>query len=341
VLWIHFLQPKNVLRGKHLVLLLLLLLIQLYSSLTSESVEYLVGSMITSFMTIVLGLLICDVRWPKKYLLLGLDLLPWTGLFCVILGVVQHKALLDVGRIVTVGLPSHLPFWTGMGLFAALYRYETTAKRKYLALILLNVALTGPTLSRGGILFIVLISLPYVFRIAKRMKKSTLVLILCGLAVAVVLALFFLRPLIARTAAYGDNRRWEAWARYLYLLNGHYPLGMGLGYAKTIVNDPVITKGFNAVHNEYIRFLFETGIVGSVIMVVLIGDIFRKIVRVIPKPVKQNVLFLLLGFLVYSLTDNTISAIQFWAPLMLCLSLTYSAYGGRAKAGEPAAALGP
>jgi teichuronic acid biosynthesis protein TuaE len=105
--------------------------------------------------------------------------------------------------------------------------------------------------------------------------------------------------------------------------------GRGLG-AGTIVGGQVTSEGeivnpaFRAPHNEYLRMFVDGGVVGTLLILLGFGIVFRRILQSVRAESKLYLATFLFGFAVYSLTDNTLSTIQFFIPFCWYLGVLYT-----------------
>ncbi|MGM3026349.1 O-antigen ligase family protein, partial [Bacillus cereus group sp. BC309] len=82
--------------------------------------------------------------------------------------------------------------------------------------------------------------------------------------------------------------------------------GKGIG-SILLANDGSIFGGFVVPHNEYIRFYYETGYVGSILLLGTFIFTFWLIYRELDKKIRLYYISFVIGTLIYSFSDNTFS----------------------------------
>ena len=313
-----------------LILLMLLFVISLYILLFGNNSSYRFTDLITSFSNILAGVLVFSINWSEYERQRALRLMAWTPIVLIILGIIRYQTLFYDGRIVTVGLFSQVPFWCGMGYMAAITLSKVYRDNKYTTLALVDLTIILFTDSRGGTIFAAILIMPYAIDIAKNMTRK----VLAKLTLLIPIALYFVSEaignLLERTFSGGmlnTTNRLEAWTTLLELSEEHRIIGMGIGSLKTITGNYIIDQGFTAAHNEYVRFIYETGIIGLFIFIWIMAIIFKTYYRNNIFGKKKYIIVLIIGFIVYSITDNTVSAAQFWIPFMLVVSLQMDSLG--------------
>jgi O-antigen ligase len=75
-------------------------------------------------------------------------------------------------------------------------------------------------------------------------------------------------------------------------------------------------------HNEYIRFYYDGGIIGAVLLFAAILYVFRNVIRETAKELRLYIVALMIGFLIYSISDNTLSTLQFILPFCIYLNVS-------------------
>jgi O-antigen ligase len=116
--------------------------------------------------------------------------------------------------------------------------------------------------------------------------------------------------------------RTEAWSFFLKGVKESPLTGRGLG-AVTVANDGSLYEGFVVPHNEYIRFYYDTGYIGCILLFLSLLVLFGMIYRVIPQRIKIYYVAFILAFFLYSLSDNTLSTVQFIIPFCWYLNSLY------------------
>jgi teichuronic acid biosynthesis protein TuaE len=310
--------------GKSVFILIVFLLLNIITGfLYNFNISYNFYDLVTSFATIVLGILLFHINWDDKTAKFSLFLLTIAPIFGVILGVMYKESFFDLkGRIVSIGQVPHLPFWCGVSIGAAYILSKVYGKKSFNFIILLNFVIVLLTNQRGGTIFSLIMILPFIFDYIKTLNKEKLVKISIIIPLISPFVLNAITILYERTFSEGElntTNRFFAWDIILQESESNRLLGLGIGSLKTTTNYALIRHGYSAAHNEYVRFIYESGVIGLLIMLFILIYIFRKAMFNFVVNNKYY-LFFIFGFALYSFTDNTISAVQFWAPFMLFLS---------------------
>jgi len=105
-----------------------------------------------------------------------------------------------------------------------------------------------------------------------------------------------------------------------------------------VANDGSIYSGFVVPHNEYIRFYYDGGLLGAACLFIALAVTFGMVYRKVETAVRSYYAMFLLGFIIYTFTDNTLSTVQFIVPfcVYLCALINHSAgaEGGEERHGE-------
>lgn len=227
-------------------------------------------------------------------------------------------------RLQGANIPPHLAMLSFLGTaipFVELKREG--AKQGFLYTVLaVNFAILIATGTRGPILALAAIALLYfggMLRQYMKGKAKLIVPILLSVAVIVCAALLQWNNLKKRSFERSTDTgidlsgRSEAWTYFLGKVEGHTLAGRGLG-SVTVANDGSLFAGFVVPHNEYIRFYVDTGFIGCGLLFLSLLVVFRKVYKALPGAVKPYYAGLILGFLIYSFSDNTLSTVQFIIP---------------------------
>lgn len=91
----------------------------------------------------------------------------------------------------------------------------------------------------------------------------------------------------------------------------------------TVANDGTLYKGFVVPHNEYIRFYFDGGYIGAILLMFSLLAVFILVYRALASPIKPYYLLFIAAFLIYSFSDNTLSTVQFIIPFCWYLNCLY------------------
>lgn len=296
--------------------------------------EYGMIDLCTSFATIFLGFFLVYIKWSDESRINALKILSWSATLAFLFGFIEKQAVFVNGRIVTIGLYSQLPFWGGVGIYSSILLKKLYSNKKYEKFIYINFIIIMLTQSRGGAIFAFIAIAPYLYELIRHINKKFIMQIIFITPIAIYFIYLAIQTLLERTfstGSFNSTNRLEAWTHLLDLSSSNRMFGMGIGSLKTVMGDYIINQGFNAAHNEYIRFLYESGIAGLILIGLALFFVFKSVLRDYCLNEKKYVSFMILGFLVYSITDNTISAGEFWAPFMLSMSLSFDLNSERIK----------
>lgn len=278
-----------------------------------------------AYVTLYTGFFVClcsFTQYDIKRLLFSLSVLPSVSLG---LGAILASAglLPFLGRFGTAiagaSLSTNLAFFGTIGVAAALAYFKCFGNVRLRYLAYFNFLVTCSTLTRGGILASAIILLYDLIPFARFALKhyKTLTLVVLGVGASIPAAVYAISAIVARTTAYGDSGRADAWA-YILSMQRNFYFGNGYGFLKA--RDDYELMSFTAAHNEYVHLYVEIGFVGLVLVALFYLFFVKKVFKMSALP-KIFVCEVILAFLLYSYTDNTITNYRFWFPYMLLLSV--------------------
>lgn len=291
--------------------------------------------LVTAFFGLFLGWFIFYIDWRDKLkYIFYISIMPIfsliNGIILWLLNLWNPILHIDSYRLQGANIPPHLAMLGLVGLAGGLTLYYATAKKVYLFISFIDFFIIMATVTRGAIIGATIIVFLFIIDFAKsnfrKYNHLTLEVIIILLVFSMIILIFASQIIIRSTSSAGGvntSGRLEAWKVYLDVGKNNRLFGLGLGAVKTIEGVDV-NNSFTAAHNEYLRFFVETGFVGFIL-------IFGSFVRVFAEIFKNNMLenkkYLLIGFtlafIIFSATDNTISAVQFWVPFCWYLGLIY------------------
>lgn len=297
---------------------------------------------IKAFIGLSLPFVFLLINWKKEVAETHIRIICLLPVVSVVAGVLLQAAnlhnLLDVEftgavRIQGANIPAHLAMLAFMGIaipFIELKRNPQRARFFY-SMLALNFFILIATGTRGPILALVLLLLYYFYDIFRQYLKGRtyfLIPLLCSF-ILIVAAVFMQLDNIKkrsfeRTTETGIDLsgRAEAWEYFLTKAEVSPWTGRGLG-AVTVANDGTLYKGFVVPHNEYIRFYFDGGYIGAILLLLSLLTVFILIYRALAPPVKPYYVFFIAAFLIYSFSDNTLSTVQFIIPFCWYLNCLY------------------
>ncbi|MEK5034496.1 O-antigen ligase family protein [Paenibacillus sp. FSL R7-0302] len=297
---------------------------------------------VKAFIGLSLPFVLLLINWKKEVAEKQIRIITLLPLVSMLLGVVLQAANIHslvaveftgAVRVQGANIPPHLAMLAFMGVaiaFIEIKRSPQYTRFNYIMLGL-NFFILVITGTRGPILALVLMVLYYFYDISRAFlkgKKKYLLPLLGSLLIitsAVYLQLDNLKKRsFERTTETGIDLsgRAEAWEYFLNKAADSPVAGRGLG-AVTVANDGTLYGGFVVPHNEYIRFYYDGGYVGAILLLLSLLAVFLMVYRVLLPAVKPYFLLFIAAFLIYSFTDNTLSTVQFIIPFCWYLNCLY------------------
>lgn len=279
------------------------------------------------------------IRWPKPVADMHVKiicLLPlvsiWVGIVLAAggIGSLFDREFTGAVRLAGANIPPHLAFLAFMAFMVSIIE----AKRRpdklgfYYTMMSVNFLILLLTGTRGALISVILMIFIFAYDLSKQFLKGRAALIIPLFGFAVVLAISVWLQLdnlkkrsFERTTEAGVDLsgRLEAWDFFLKGAEASPWFGKGLG-AALVANDGSLFEGFVVPHNEYIRFYYDGGIIGAVLLFAAILYLFRNVIRATAKELRLYLAALMIGFLIYSISDNTLSTLQFILPFCVYLN---------------------
>lgn len=286
------------------------------------------------------------VRWDKKLASYMIAVIPFLPLVSVAAGMglellglhtLFHVEYLGAKRLQGANMGAHLAMLAFVGLCVGLIEVKRTGGQKnlYFALMGINFLIMFYTGTRGALIassFIVIVFiLDYVKDYAKGKLLALIPLLIFLAAMIAVIASqwqnILLRTFNEHSSEIGINLsgRDIAWKFFLAEAEGSEIFGNGLG-ASLVANDGSLFSGFTVPHNEYIRFYFDSGIIGAILFFSSLIYIILKIGKKLPLDIQVYYYSLILGVFLYSFVDNTLTTIHFVVPFCFYLAALGSIY---------------
>ncbi|MDP4098956.1 O-antigen ligase family protein [Paenibacillus sp. P96] len=282
------------------------------------------------------------IKWKKEVAQKHITMISLLPIISVSVGVLLSAAGLHslaaveftgAVRLQGANIPPHLAMLAFLGIAVSLIELKRRSQQTVLfyAVLALNFLILISTGTRGPILALVLMLLVYLYDISRQYLRGKInyLLPLAGSFILVLGALAMQwdnlekRSFERQTDEGIDlSGRTEAWEFFLSKVHDYPWSGRGLG-AVTVANDGTLFRGFVVPHNEYIRFYFDTGYIGCGLLMLSLLIVFVLIYRSLPKPIKPYYAGLIVGFLMYSFSDNTLSTVQMIIPFCWYLNCLY------------------
>lgn len=296
---------------------------------TQWTYNYSLVDSITAFTSLIIGLLIFCVNFNKQQELKILNVVSVLAIISLIVGIpLSAVHLVDYfGRdglaLAGASLATNLSFFGTIGVMASETLKNRTNLSRYRWLEYINFLIVCATLTRGGILASILILIPELLNFLKLAvyKTKYLMIFFIGLLASIYPIKLLYDEISKRTFQNGQlntSGRFDAWNHIIAITNNKW-YGNGYGYLKTMTGDTQLAA-FTAAHNEYVRSYFETGIIGSTILVIILLSIFYWTLRSRVTKEFSYIIICCMAFLLYAFTDNCITNFRFWIPVMCVFS---------------------
>lgn len=290
--------------------------------------------------------LILLVKWDRKLaeiIILFITLLPSVsiaaGFILQYMGLheVLQREYLGASRLQGANIAAHLAMLSFMGFCTSIMEIKRRADKKLLFFLMAaaNFVIMFSTGTRGALVASVFIIAVFIFDYIKDYLKGKIFalipLVLFVLTLIGVLITqwenILMRSFNAQSTDIGINisGRDIAWRFFISESKGSEIFGQGLG-ASLMANDGTLYQGFTVPHNEYIRFFFDTGIVGLILFFSALLYILIKVGSKLPTKMVVYYFSFILGFLVYTFVDNTLTTIHFIVPFLFFIAALNSLY---------------
>lgn len=279
------------------------------------------------------------IRWPQNVAQMHIRIVCFLPMVSVACGVLFQWMGLNTMfvteysgavRLQGANIPAHLAFLAFIAFLVAIIEVKRNPHKIlfYYFMMGANFLILLLTGTRGPLIAALAMVLVFVFDLIKQFfkGKTGLIIPLIGfIAILIVSAWLQLDNFKKRSfvqqsdSAVNLSGRSEAWEFYLNGVKESQWFGRGLG-SVLVSNDGSIDGSFSVPHNEYIRFYYDGGMIGAILLFGALLIVFRDVLRRVPSDIKLYMLAFLFGFFIYSISDNTISTIQFIVPFCVCLN---------------------
>jgi len=243
-------------------------------------------------------------------------------------------------RLQGSNIAAHLAMLAYLGFTIGLVELKRQNKNKgyYFFIICINFLILLSTGTRGPLIALSLIIIVYIAdNIYGYLKGKVLLIIPLISFLSIIISIiisqwsnFITRTFNDFTPDSGVNisGREIAWKYFFENSKGYELFGQGLG-SVLVANDGSLYAGFTVPHNEYIRFYFDGGIIGLLLFIGSFIYVLIKLYIILPKHIKLYYLSLVLGLLIYSMIDNTLSTPQFIIPICFYIIALKSIHSNR------------
>lgn len=288
-----------------------------------------------AFLGLVVPFLLLMVNFPKEVSKRIIRVLAWLPVFSLIGGLIlQQLGMLSianlegsgVSRLQGANIAAHLGMLCFISICVCLMeiRYKNQVTLNY-ALTLTHFIILIQTGTRGPLLALIpIVGMYLIDHVGKFVKGRTSALLPVVLFLAAVSVMVVLQwdNYELRQESKGLSGRDSAWAFFTKKANEFPIFGQGLGSA-LVANDGSIFSGFTVPHNEYIRFYYDGGLVGALLIFGALLFVYKKVYSKLNRLVKPYFVGMIVGFSIYSFVDNTLSTIHLIAPFCVYLNALY------------------
>lgn len=294
---------------------------------------------VKAFIGIASPFILLIIRWPRKVAEMHIRLLCFLPLVSVAFGVMLEVSgvqplfmpeFTGVLRLQGANIPAHLAFLAFIGFSVSVIEVKRNPQRMifYYVMMAVNFLIMLLTGTRGAIIAALAIVLVFAFDLIKQFLKgkTALFLPLVGFIAILVVSVYLQVDNIKKRSFERETEsvidlsgRSEAWTFFMDGVKDSPWFGRGLG-AVLVGNDGSLYEGFVVPHNEYIRFYFDGGIVGVTLVFAALLFVFITLYRRLTPGIKLFYVAFILGTLIYSISDNTLSTVQFILPFCVYLN---------------------
>ena len=282
-------------------------------------------TLITYLFFIILTLLFasCDFRVPQLKSFVNFYIIY--GFICAILIILSWLFGFEHGQnrysIGITGLEKNPNYVNSVIILSCcfiLYRLMSVKKHILIYSVLFAIHVTGTMLTgtRAAVLTIVLcIGFIVIYdAIIKRNFKSLLVILIIGLIGFYIFTIYVPTAISSRFSgedSFEDVLRLEMWSSNYEQFTKHPIFGMGLG-GTTAFTAKLGLKVDN-IHNVMLQFLYEQGIVGLLLLIVILVRIIKRT----KKEDRKLIYFMMVGMYVPIMFQNGLVGLTFWWPLII------------------------
>lgn len=294
----------------------------------------LVSKSYLSFLTIFL---IFAISLPKSHfdsILEAIIYLPYFSLFIGCIGIFWGWEPWNVEytgafRLRGAVIAAHLAMLGVVSVYAILYKLNHEKRKKYYILLFLSILIVALTATRGGLIAIAIVIIPYLFNILKKLDFVKLIGVLLSLS---IFGVYIAKVLSIRNAQAMESEEFNASGRlvawqFFYEKALEYPfMGWGLGSVTKLTENEIENNlsAFVVPHNEFVRFSVDLGFFGAFIFLFLMILYLFKMGKFVKSKDYILYIFMLFSFLVYACVDNLLSTFQYAIPFFLLLNIMLS-----------------
>ncbi|MGI6227388.1 MAG: O-antigen ligase family protein, partial [Peptococcales bacterium] len=296
---------------------------------------------IKTFLGITLSWTLLNLHWDKKLISKSLLSIIWLPSISIGVGIILHlleiRSAFDIEytgalRLQGANIAPHLAMLAFIGFAVAICEYLRTKNRFSFAMGIINFVIIIFTGTRGAMLATIFLIMTFFYSQVRKVltfNKSGLFSMVLFMVITIGIVVIYFPHIEKRMAGtvfesnFNTSGRIEAWRYFIGEGSENILFGRGLG-AGTVANQGEVRGGFRVPHNEYIRMYVEGGVIGTLLLLSGFFSVFKEIFRTIVPEERLCFLALILGFALYSFTDNTLSTTQFSIPFAWYLAVLSS-----------------
>jgi len=241
-----------------------------------------------------------------------------------------------VYRLSGANIAAHLAMLAFIGASVALYEAVRSGSRGlgvWNILALSNLFILVETGTRGPLIALVpMIAVFLASGVLQAFRRGLVQAVSLLVPVGAGAALLFMKfeTYLMRQSEKGLSGREYAWV-YFWEKTQETPLfGHGLGRVLT-ANDGSLYSGFLVPHNEYLRFMYDSGMIGALVLFAAIAWVLAAVAKRLAGWERWMFGAFIVGFCIFTFTDNTLSTIQITAPLCCFINGLYLTSRGKSE----------
>ncbi|CAK6476271.1 hypothetical protein BFRIG_03674 [Peribacillus frigoritolerans] len=258
-------------------------------------------------------------KWEGMYLIFKILIINATVLS--VMALIEILIYLELRAAVSMNNPNYLGFYLTIAFCITMYLTKKISIKSVILLILLGLGIisTGSfSAILGMVLCMILISF-YYFINKSLYKYFTYIFFISFFVIAVYYIILgssdiaLTNPLVGKILEQKDNIRLYVWGYAIELWKNNIVFGIGYNNFFYVVNNYSYVT-----HNDALRLIVETGIIGTFVMICYVIGLIIKIVRC-----RKNELILFVSILssifIFSMFHNNMNSLLFWTMLSLPL----------------------
>lgn len=293
---------------------------------------------VKSFIGLAAPFIFLLIRWKPSVARQHIRIIIFMPLISIVFGIGFHLTRIyplfvtefnGAMRIQGANIPAHLAFLAFIAFLVSIIEIRRNPEKMmfYYVMSCVNFLILLLTGTRGPIISAFLLVLVFLFDLIKQFlggRINRIIPLFCIVIVLVGSVFWQLDNFKKRSfdrstdGVIDTSGRAEAWAFFLKGVEDSPVFGRGLG-SVLVSNDGSIYEGFVVPHNEYIRFYYDGGWIGVSLLFLSLLYIFRDVYIRLESELKPYFVSFIMGFLIYSITDNTLSTVQFTVPFCIYL----------------------